>query len=273
MTKTRVIAALIMAPVAICAILFLPTQWLAAAAALVFLIGLWEWLKLSGVDGVPRTVLLVLNLLLMVLLVWASAGSNVLFLLTILGGVGFWLLALLWLRYFEYGAHEEGGSRMLKLAAATLAIVPAWAALVLIHDSQPNGHLWLLTALATVWAADSGAYFAGRTFGKHKLAPRVSPNKTIEGVAGGLLAGLLVAGAFGWMAGVQMASFGWLMLVAAVAVLASVLGDLFESLLKRHAGAKDSGNVIPGHGGVLDRIDGVLAALPVFALGKEFFGF
>ncbi len=274
MTKTRVIAALIMAPAAICAILLLPTQWLAAAAALVFLIGLWEWLRLTGVDGLPRTVLLVLNLLLMVLMVWADAGSWVLFQLAVLVGVGFWLLALLWLRFFNFGAREEdNAARMLKLAAGTLAIIPAWAALVLIHASEPNGHLWLLTALAVVWAADSGAYFAGRAFGKRKLAPRVSPNKTIEGVLGGLVAGLAVAVGFGWLAGVQPAAIGGLLLVAAVAVLASVLGDLFESLLKRHAGAKDSGNVIPGHGGVLDRIDGVLAALPVFALGKEIFGF
>jgi len=273
MTKTRVIAALIMAPVAICAILFLPSQWLAAAAALVFLTGLWEWLRLTGVVGLPRTVLVVLNLLLMVLMVWASAGSMVLFQLAALVGVGFWLLALLWLRFFDFGAHDESSARMLKLAASTLAIIPAWASLVLIHASEPNGHLWLLTALTLVWAADSGAYFAGRTFGKHKLAPRISPNKTIEGLLGGLVAGLLTAALFGWFAGVQLSQLGWLMLVTVVAILASVLGDLFESLLKRHAGAKDSGHIIPGHGGVLDRIDGVLAALPVFALGKEIFGF
>ncbi|HBN53780.1 MAG TPA: phosphatidate cytidylyltransferase, partial [Stenotrophomonas sp.] len=216
MTKTRVIAALIMAPVAICAILLLPSQWLAAAAALVFLTGLWEWLRLAGVDGLPRTVLLVLNLLLMVLLVWASAGSLVLFQLATLAGVGFWLLALLWLRFFDFGAHEESGARMLKLAAGTLAIVPAWAALVLIHAGQPHGNRWLLTALAVVWAADSGAYFAGRAFGRRKLAPRVSPNKTIEGLLGGLVAGLVVAVGFGWLAGVQPAAIGWLVLGGAV---------------------------------------------------------
>ncbi|MCW4453314.1 phosphatidate cytidylyltransferase [Flavobacterium sp. MXW15] len=273
MTKTRVIAALIMAPAAICAILLLPTQWLAALAALVFLTGLWEWLKLSDVEGLPRTILLALNLVLMVLLVWASAGTLVLFQLTTLIGVAAWLLGLLWLRFFNFGASPGSPARVLKLAAGTLAIVPAWAALVLIHAGGDNGHRWLLAALAIVWAADSGAYFAGRSFGKHKLAPRISPNKTIEGLLGGLLAGLLAALLFGGYAGVDGAHVGWLLLVAAVAVLASVLGDLFESLLKRHAGAKDSGNVIPGHGGVLDRIDGVLAALPVFALGKEIFGF
>ena len=274
MTKTRVIAALIMAPAAICAILLLPTQWLAAAAALVFLTGLWEWLRLAGVDGLPRTTLLALNLLLMVLLVWASVDQNlVLFQLATLVGVGAWLLALVWLKFFGFGADHSAASRMLKLAAATLAIIPAWAALVLIHATGDYGNRWLLTALTIVWAADSGAYFAGRAFGKHKLAPRISPNKTIEGVAGGLVAGLAAAGFFGWLAGVQVSQVGALMLVAAITVFASVVGDLFESLLKRQAGAKDSGTLIPGHGGVLDRIDGVLAALPVFALGKEILGF
>jgi len=274
MTRTRVIAALIMAPVAICAMLLLPTQWLAALAAIVFLTGLWEWLKLSGVDDtLPRTILLVLNLVLMVLLVWASSGSLVLFQLASLVGVAWWLLALVWLRFFNFGADHGSYARALKLAAGSLAIVPAWTALVLIHAEQPMGHRWLLTALAIVWAADSGAYFAGRHFGRHKLAPRISPNKTIEGLLGGMVAGLLAAAAFGAIAGATMAQMPALLGVAAVTVLASVLGDLFESLLKRQAGAKDSGNVIPGHGGVLDRIDGVLAALPVFVLGKEILGF
>lgn len=124
-----------------------------------------------------------------------------------------------------------------------------------------------------VWAADSGAYFSGRLFGKHKLAPQISPNKTVEGLLGGILTGLAVAAGFGLLNGVTMAQFPSLLLVSFVAILASVIGDLFESLLKRHAGIKDSGSMIPGHGGVLDRIDSTLAALPVFALGKDIFGF
>ena len=282
MTKTRVIAALIMAPVAICAILFLPSQWLAAAAALVFLIGLWEWLKLTGVVGLPRTVLVVLNLLLMVLLVWASDGSMVLFQLAALVGVGFWLLALLWLRFFNVGAHEESSARMFKLAAGTLAIIPAWAALLLLHIGSRESfdgtatlqdHLWLLTALAVVWAADSGAYFAGRHFGKHKLAPRISPNKTIEGLIGGAAAAVVLGLIFAMIAGASAAEMPWVALTALITVAASVVGDLFESLLKRHAGAKDSSDLIPGHGGLLDRMDSVLAALPVFAVCKASFGF
>ena len=279
MTRTRVIAALVMAPLAIGAILLLPTPWLMALVALVFMVGLWEWFKLCGVDDtLSRTVLLVANLLLMVLLVWASAGSMVLFQVVALVGVAWWCLALLWLRFFNFASDHESHARMFKLAAGTLAVVPAWCALGLIHASQPNGHLWLFAALSIVWAADTGAYFAGRqfggrVFGGRRLAPRISPNKTPEGLAGGLLAGVVCGLLFAWLAGMTLAQIPVVALVAVATVLFSVIGDLFESLLKRHVGAKDSGSLIPGHGGVLDRLDGVIAALPIFALGKELFGF
>jgi phosphatidate cytidylyltransferase len=280
-TRTRVIAALVMAPFAIGAILLLPTSWLVMLAALVFLVGLWEWFKLAEIDDtLQRTVLLTANLLLMVLLVWASRGSTDLVPLRLMALVGaaWWLLALLWLRFFHFASDHETWARVFKLAAGTLAVVPAWCALGLIHSSEPNGHIWLFVALAIVWAADSGAYFAGRHFGGRwfrgrKLAPRISPNKTLEGLLGGLAAGMLVAGVGALVAGVDLAQVPGVLLVAVFTVLFSVVGDLFESLLKRHVGAKDSGDLIPGHGGVLDRIDGVLAALPIFVLGKEVFGF
>jgi phosphatidate cytidylyltransferase len=280
-TRTRVIAALVMAPFAIGAILLLPTSWLVMLAALVFLVGLWEWFKLAEIDDtLQRTVLLTANLLLMVLLVWASRGSTDLVPLRLmaLAGAVWWLLALLWLRFFHFASDHETWARVFKLAAGSLAVVPAWCALGLIHSSEPNGHIWLFIALAIVWAADSGAYFAGRHFGGRwfagrKLAPRISPNKTLEGLLGGLAAGLLVAGVGAFIAGAGVSQLPGVLLVAIFTVLFSVVGDLFESLLKRHVGAKDSGDVIPGHGGVLDRIDGVLAALPIFVLGKEVFGF
>ncbi|CAN7179596.1 phosphatidate cytidylyltransferase [Pseudoxanthomonas sp. LjRoot168] len=283
-TRTRVIAALVMAPFAIGAILLLPTSWLAMLAALVFLVGLWEWFKLAEIDDtLQRTVLLTANLLVMVALVWASRGSGdatdlVPLRLMALVGVGWWLLALLWLRFFTFASDHETWARVFKLAAGTLAVVPAWCALGLIHSSQPNGHIWLFVALAIVWAADSGAYFAGRHFGGRwfggrKLAPRISPNKTLEGLLGGLVAGMVVAVAGALIAGAGAGHLPGVLVVAVFTVLFSVVGDLFESLLKRHVGAKDSGDLIPGHGGVLDRIDGVLAALPIFVLGKEVFGF
>ncbi|WP_374011947.1 phosphatidate cytidylyltransferase [Pseudoxanthomonas koreensis] len=287
MTRTRVIAALIMAPAAIAAILVLPTPWMAALAAAIMLAGLWEWLRLAGVDDtLPRTVLLLLTLLLMVLLVWGSrseAGfSPVLFQIVTLAGLLGWVLSLLWLWRPGFGASPGWWTRALKLGAGTLALVAAWCALCLIHSDNfaalggggdPHAHRWLLAALALVWAADTGAYFSGRHLGRRKLAPSISPNKTVEGALGGVVAGLAAALGFGLLAGAGMGQLPALALVAVVAVLASIVGDLVESLLKRQAGVKDSGDLIPGHGGVLDRIDGVLAALPVFAIGKDIMGF
>jgi phosphatidate cytidylyltransferase len=278
MTKTRVIAALVLTPLAIAAILLLPTPWLMALVAVIFLVGLWEWLRLTDIDDtLARSALLVLNLALMVAIVWASRTdqgfSYVLLQIMVVVGVVWWLLAGLWLKHYGFASDHDTHARVFKLAAGTLAIIPAWCAIGVIHGGQPYGHRWLFVALAIVWAADSGAYFAGRHYGRRKLSPRISPNKTVEGLAGGLACGLAVALAFAPLAGATLAQLPAVALVALVAVGFSVVGDLFESLLKRHVGAKDSGDLIPGHGGILDRIDGVVAALPVFALGKAWFGF
>ena len=287
MTRTRVLAALTMAPLAIGGVLLLPTPWLVALSAIVFLMALWEWFRLSEIDDtLQRTVLLVANLLLMAALVWASpndsGGSLVLFKLVAMLGVVWWLLAMLWLRHYDFASDHDSHARVFKLAAGTAAVVPAWCALAVLHAGDPTptawplvsqGHVWLLTALMIVWATDTGAYFAGRRFGRRKLSPRISPNKTVEGLLGGAAGGVAVALAMAPLAG---ASLGQLPLVAVAAlatVLVSVVGDLFESLLKRHVGAKDSGTLIPGHGGILDRDDSVLAALPVFAVAKIWLDF
>ena len=278
MTRTRLLAALIMTPLAVAAVLFLDTPWLVALTAMVFLAGLWEWFRLAEIDDtLHRGVLLVANLAMMVAIVWASRSSSgfsfVLFQLATVVGVAWWLLAMWWLRHFEFASDHDTNARMFKLAAGTLAVVPAWCALALIHGGGSNGHRWLLIALMVIWAADSGAYFAGRRFGKRKLSPRISPNKTIEGLVGGMVASLAVALIGAPLAGASLAQLPLVALVVIVTVGFSVVGDLFESLLKRHVGAKDSGDLIPGHGGILDRIDSVLAALPVFALGKGLLGF
>ncbi|HEX2082362.1 MAG TPA: phosphatidate cytidylyltransferase [Xanthomonadaceae bacterium] len=278
MTRIRVFTALAMTPFAVAGILLLPTPWLVAAAAVLFLTGLWEWFKLAEIDdSLARTVLLLVNLLLMVALAWgsrtSSGGSLVLFQLVVVAGVIWWLLACLWLKHYNFASDHDTHARMFKLAAGTLAVVPAWCALALLHATPPNGHRWLLVALAIVWAGDTGAYFVGRAFGKHKLAPRISPNKSVEGLFGGMVCALLAAAVLGWYAGATPEQQPWLLLVALATFLASVVGDLFESLLKRHIGVKDSGDILPGHGGILDRIDAVLAALPVFALGKLWLGF
>lgn len=291
MTRTRVLTALLMAPLAIAAVLLLPTPWLVATSAIVFLAALWEWFRLCEVeDTLQRALLLLANLLLMAALVWASptgsGGSLVLFKLVATFGVIWWLLAMLWLRHYEFASDHDTHARVFKLAAGTLAVVPAWCALAVIHAGDPSatglrlvpqGHVWLLTALMIVWATDTGAYFAGRRFGgrwfARRMAPRISPNKTFEGLAGGAVLGVVVAVAMAPLAGATAAQLPLVAVAALGTVLFSVVGDLFESLLKRHVGAKDSGALIPGHGGVLDRIDSVLAALPAFAVAKFWLGF
>ena len=284
MTKTRVLAALIMAPLAIGGVLLLPTAWLMLIAAAVFLVALWEWLKLADVeDLLARNILLACNLAVMVALVWGSRsadGSTTLALLQLVAllGVAWWLLAMLWLLHFDFASDHDTHARVFKLGAGTLAVVPAWCAMGVIHATGPNGHQWLLLALFLVWAADTGAYFAGRTFGGklfggRKLAPRISPNKTIEGLLGGVVLAVAVAVIGAKLIGTDNGALLGVIAVAIVTVLFSVVCDLFESLLKRHINVKDSSNLIPGHGGVLDRVDSVLAALPVFALGKAVLGF
>jgi len=281
-TKTRIWAALIMAPVAILSVLFVPTPILAALSAVLFLAALWEWLRLAEVDDtLARTILLLCNAAVMAALVWGSrsaqGGSFALLQLVVLIGVAWWLLAMLWMKHYHFASDHDSHARAFKLLAGTLAVVPAWCALGLIHAGQPNGRKWLLLALFLVWAADTGAYFAGRHLGgkvfSRKLAPRISPNKTIEGLLGGIALALAVAIAGALLIGAQASQLPAIALVALATVLFSVVGDLFESLLKRHVGAKDSGDLIPGHGGVLDRVDSVLAALPVFALGQAWLGF
>jgi phosphatidate cytidylyltransferase len=278
MTRTRLITAVIMTPLAIAAILLLPTPWMVALTALLLLAVLWEWFRLAGIDDtLQRLLLLLANLALMVALAWAShtrhGGSPALFQATILLGLLWWGLATLWLRAYDFGLHTTALARMAKLAAATLAVVPAWAALALLHAESPHGPRWLLTALAIVWAADSGAYFAGSHWGRRKLSPRISPNKTVEGLLGGIVAGVLTGLALALFAGASLHALPAVALAALLTVAAAVVGDLFESLLKRHAGAKDSGDLLPGHGGMLDRLDSVLAALPVFVVAKSVFGF
>lgn len=271
--RQRITTALFLAPLPILAVLLLPTPWLAAAVALVMLGGLWEWTRFAGiVEPLPRAAFLAANALLMAALVWAAGPG--LFTLKIVSLVGalWWLAVLLWLRRGQFGADDTPRNRALKLIAGSLCVLPAWCALGWLHSEDPYGARWTLFALLIVWVADSGAYFAGTKWGRNKLAPSISPGKSWEGVYGGLAATALLA-----VVALPFLGIGWgqlpaLVLVTVVVAGASVVGDLFESLMKRHAGVKDSGDLFPGHGGMMDRLDSILAALPVFVVGKSWLG-
>lgn len=173
-----------------------------------------------------------------------------------------WLMALSWVTKFP--AHINWYGRQLALIGVVI-LAASITAMFYLWQLSP---WWLLYVFLLVWCADSGAYFVGRKLGRRKMAPNVSPNKSMEGLAGGLVTGLVVVVAISvfklQLTGTTLIAFAAL---SAITILASVLGDLFESMLKRQAGVKDSGTILPGHGGILDRIDSLLSATPIFALG------
>ncbi len=268
--KQRVITALILAPLAILAVLWLPTSVFAVLIGLLVLVGAWEWSRLAGVKPRgTRSLLLLPHVAILAALWWLGQPA---LLIAAWTGAAWWLLALLWLWQRQFAASDTTANRALKLFAGLLMFVPAWAALVLLHADPDRGPAWALFGLMLAWAADTFAYFTGRQFGGAKLAPNISPNKTWAGFWGGMVGTLLVAAVGAVLFGLALISALQLMAVAIVVCLASVVGDLFESLIKRHSGAKDSGRIVPGHGGALDRLDSLIAALPVFVCGKLWLG-
>lgn len=224
--------------------------------AIAVLIAAHEWTKLMPKWKQPaQFIVVVLFLTLSSILVPAS------WVFWWLASLVIWGMAAAWVR--QYPNKERWyGKRLVYMGMVILT-----AAITAMYGLWHISPWWLMYVFLLVWCADSGAYFVGRKFGKRKLAPNVSPNKSVEGLIGGMLVAGLVTGIVGqWLqlSGVELVLF---LLLSCLTVLASVLGDLFESMLKRRAGIKDSGNILPGHGGVLDRIDSLLSATPVFAFG------
>lgn len=272
----RVVTALVLLPLVLAAIFLLPSDAFALAMLVPVLIAGHEW---AGMARLGKYTFPVVLLLALVAVFCAERGSPGSALPLLYVAAVFWVLALyLVVRYPAVTAWAR--QPLLMHGVGLVLLVPAWYAVVQLqaividlNGAEPAGEwpgLLLLAGFVIVWGADVGAYFAGRAFGKRKLAVRVSPGKSVEGAVGGLLLTLLLASALGIFLGVTASGFAQLLSLVFVATLASILGDLFESLVKREAGVKDSGNLLPGHGGMLDRIDSVTCALPVFALGLKF---
>jgi phosphatidate cytidylyltransferase len=276
MLLKRVLTALALLPPVLATLWFGSTLLVGAVFGAVVMLAVLEWAALSGVrrDGVAATAgYVAVAAVLTALVVWQR--DTALPWAFVVGTCAWWLFMLRWIARYPVGFDATHPPRWLKAGAGLLVIPGTIAAVTLLHgapreaaDPEHFGAWRLLFAFALVWAADVGAYFAGRSFGRRKLAPQVSPGKTWEGAYGGLAFSLIIAAVAGiWLFRLQgMAWLPFLLLSLAV-VLLSIVGDLGESLLKRQAGAKDSGTLLPGHGGMLDRIDSLLAAVPAMALG------
>lgn len=270
MLKQRVITALVLAVIFLLALFGLPAGYFSFFIGAVLLIGAWEWAGLSGWTAIWQR--FVYSFFLLLLLIGASLylgfegeasprlnDPAIRDLLVV--GCAWWALALLLVQGYP-SSSVLWGRTALRLLMGVLVLIPTWVALVYVRQ-QANGAWLVLLLMLIVALADSGGYFAGRRFGKHKLAQAVSPGKTWEGFAGGLLANCVLALILSQVLNTNLL----LMLVLIIPTsLVSVLGDLLESMVKRHAGAKDSGSILPGHGGILDRVDGITAGAPVFAL-------
>jgi phosphatidate cytidylyltransferase len=276
MLATRILTAVVLIPLVLAALFLLPPRIFGVVLLAIVLVAAHEWAKLVGFTG-GRWLLFVggaclLGLYLLFGPSGFDAGWPPLIVLAVCGAATlFWMLiappwvALRW----------PPKSQAALAIVGWIVLIGVWLALVELQARSP----WLvLAAMAIVWIADTAAYFAGRAYGKRKLAPLVSPGKTWEGVFGGLaavavyaLALVPLAGAAGFRGTISAATIALWIAFALVLAAVSVVGDLFESLLKRYAGVKDSGHLLPGHGGVLDRTDALLAAMPPAALAALFF--
>lgn len=261
MLKQRVLTALVLAGLFIPALFILPHVAFVALIGLLMLAVAHEWAGLTRLQGVARWGFSGVVTAVGALLVFSGVPHGMVF----GGAVLLWLFLTLRLvlgRRVPAWVH----GRAYKLVLVPLVLWPTWLALDALHR-LPDGGLWVLATFMVVWVADTAAYFSGRAFGRHKLAPSISPGKTVEGLLGALAATAAAAWAGHLLEPYSLVPLlPWLMLVFAITLI-SVIGDLHESQLKREAGVKDSGTLLPGHGGVFDRLDSLLAAAPFMAFG------
>jgi phosphatidate cytidylyltransferase len=269
MLAQRVITALILLPLLLAAVWYAPTPWLYALFSAVGLLMAWEWTALMGWTATPVRRRLYCGLTGVLLAMAWLLPMRETFAPWLLGLAGLWWLAAIFLFPGFPGnlqRHRPGALAM--GALGQVVIVSTVLALAILHG-MPDGPMRLLFFLFIVFAADTGAYLAGRNFGRHKLAPNISPGKTLEGAIGGLA----LCAAWAATAGLYVfppdngRDIARIVALTLVVAMVSIVGDLTESMFKRMAGLKDSGSILPGHGGILDRVDSILAAAPVMVLG------
>ncbi|RMG29208.1 MAG: phosphatidate cytidylyltransferase [Gammaproteobacteria bacterium] len=259
MLSRRILTALLLVPVTVTAVLWLPSPGFALFSGAVVLLGFLEWNRLVPFEAVPMRILFVFLGALFLFALWSSRGDRQLVQLVSAGAALWWLASLAWILSPGWSG---GRNPLLKFAAAFIALGPPWLGLVALQGRAGHGPELALFLLVLVWTADSSAYFTGRWLGRRRLAPAVSPGKTWEGVVGGLAGAAAVSMVGAWHFGWRDERWIQFVSVGVTAAALSVVGDLFVSLLKRQQHLKDTSHLLPGHGGILDRIDSLLAAVP-----------
>lgn len=272
MLKQRIITGLILAPLVLYAVLRLP-HWIFASITIVILaLAAWEWSRLAGIESLAlRFSYLIVITLLMMSLDWGLHNNPILMINTLWIVMLWWLFALISVFRFKNSeavkdAHPVITNMMATLFIGVILFSGTFLGLVGLRSLLEHGPILLVVLLLLIWIADSGAYFAGRAFGKRKLAPAVSPGKSWEGVIGAMLASVIAIVVMRNAFSLQHIPLWQFEMIGVLTVAISILGDLTESMFKRRIGLKDSGSILPGHGGILDRIDSLTAAAPCFLL-------
>lgn len=280
MLKQRIITALLLVPVALYGVFMLPLWGFALFIQAVLMLGAWEWSPLMGVRRTSARIAytLFVGVIIGVLSwlapyehLWQGGELSKLIYYTILAGGVWWVIALAMIVNYPSSRRMWSRTRAIVGVFGLLIFIPTWAALVTVRsidfdESRFFGGWVVLFILLLVWAADVGAYFAGVRYGRNKMMPAVSPGKTMEGLCGGVTLAFVVMMVVAHWTKVPADQFTGYYLTGLFTVVASVFGDLNESMFKRSAGVKDSGSILPGHGGILDRIDSLTAAVPIFTL-------
>ncbi len=265
MLKQRIITAAILIPIVIAVIFLLETVWFSAMFAMFVAIGAWEWAGLCKLSDKYRYLYSIFTLLILSALYMADESR--LYNSIILGGVIFWLVAVVLIISYQQQRNLLSKSPLVLLIVGLLLLVPMWASLTILKSIPENGATLIMFLMLLIWGADTAAYFSGKKWGKRRLASQVSPGKTWEGSLGGIVAGIVIGVAYAIVSNKILDNGIALVGLAIMTVAISIIGDLMESMVKREAGIKDSGSILPGHGGVMDRIDSLTAAGPVFVFG------
>jgi phosphatidate cytidylyltransferase len=271
--KQRLISSIIIVPLFVWGILYLQTWHLAFLTGAVMMIAVWEWTRLINIKN-PAGKIFYLGVVVTLCSLSMYFINTPYSVFIIMIGVAWWIYIVICIvtstkKSFALPSSDDD-HHLAGAINGILVMIPGWYALITLHGSAAFGGAYVLTAFVVIWAADIGAYTTGKLMGKHRLAPTISPGKTWEGAAGGVAASAVAVVAAGYLLNHDGKFLVGMAAIGILSSMISIFGDLYISMFKRARGLKDTGHAIPGHGGILDRIDSTLAALPVFTVGLYF---
>ena len=262
MLKQRILTALILIPLIFVAILWLDTGWFSFIFAIILVLASWEWARVCGLNEKMSCLYSLFTVLIFSLLFYLN-DQRINFSIIVISNI-FWIFGFIAVVSYQFRKKILPSSLIIMMFIGQLLLISTWLGLSYLKSLPVVGSYLVIYLMFLIWAADSGAYFIGRKWGRSRLASHVSPGKTWEGTIAGIISGLFVTMIYLFISkniSNELVFAG----ISLITILMSIVGDLMESMVKRIANIKDSGSILPGHGGVMDRIDSLTAACPVFA--------